>query len=111
MTNERSSTPVAMMLVGMAAGAAGALLLAPRSGKETREKIKGVTDNWQDHALTTTDKVSEKIKQGINKASTAVTEKANQATEVVDKTHAKAKQKINEADRSNHTVDELEDLV
>jgi gas vesicle protein len=56
---------LAAFLAGAAAGAVTALLLAPKSGAETREAIKGYVKEGAD-------KVSEKVKAVVHRAPAAV---------------------------------------
>lgn len=111
MTNQRTSTPVAMLLFGMAAGAAGALMLAPRSGRETRVKLKEAGKKWQDNALDASDKATDKVKLGIQKASTKLNTKADEAVEKIEATSSKAKQKFNSTDVATPYTDITEDIV
>lgn len=110
MTQQSSGPASAAFMLGALAGAAGALLLAPRSGQETREKLRLAKDNWQDHALNATDKLSGKVKRGIQKASNMAQERSDQAADAIDSAQAKTKQYIN---RTNQVrpLDKMEDLV
>jgi gas vesicle protein len=88
---QKTSEPTAMLFLGLLAGAAGALLLAPRSGRETREKVKEVGRKWQDDAARTRDTAAEKVKDGLDKVSSQVSEKADKAATKVDTLKTKAK--------------------
>jgi gas vesicle protein len=64
----RSQNPLIWCLVGAAAGAATALLLAPRPGKQTRAKLaKGWRDTL-DTAGDLTNELTEKARSVANKA-------------------------------------------
>jgi gas vesicle protein len=56
------------VVVGLAAGAVAALLLAPRSGKETREKLRQFKDKhpeWIENTKETSDRLISKTKASI----------------------------------------------
>ena len=110
MTQQSSSPASTAFMLGALAGAAGALLLAPRSGQETRDKLKLAKDNWQDHALNATDKMSDTVKRGIQKASSVARERGDQAEDAVDKAKAKTKHHINNTNQAQ-PLDKMEDLV
>ncbi len=80
----RQSEPMTMLLFGLLAGAAGALLFAPRSGRETREKMKEMGRKWQDKAMTQKDDMVGKVKEGLDKVSSEVSNKADQASNKVE---------------------------
>ncbi len=53
------------LLMGVALGAATALLLAPKSGTQLREEVAGAAEDWKSH-------VAEAITQGREKIVSAV---------------------------------------
>jgi len=54
-------------LLGGLVGAGFALLLAPQSGRETRQKIKELSDDVKEKAMGYVGDVKEKITSGIDK--------------------------------------------
>ncbi|MBK8651046.1 MAG: YtxH domain-containing protein [Elusimicrobia bacterium] len=48
MSDNTSSPSLAAFLVGAALGAAAALLLAPRSGRDTRRRLARWLEEWED---------------------------------------------------------------
>jgi gas vesicle protein len=55
-------------LLGGLVGAGFALLLAPQSGRETRQKIKDLTDDVREKTLGYVGEVKEKVTEGIDKS-------------------------------------------
>jgi gas vesicle protein len=92
------ATLMAFFLGGLV-GAGFALLLAPASGKETRERIKGFTDEamekaeqYIDEAKTKANVAVEKGKQFVEEKKTVISKAVEAGIEAFDKEKEKAGQ-------------------
>lgn len=105
--NNGKSTVVVASIVGALAGAATALLLAPKSGNELREDLnKGVSQmkdkaiDWKDQASEKTGELKEKAREKTADWKDEASEKAKdlkgQVTEQAKKTADKVDGKIQE---------------
>ncbi len=68
MSNEKgfsAGSLILAFLIGGIAGAAAALLLAPQSGKETREKISDLAEDVSDKAKELRDRVKSGVKEAV----------------------------------------------
>ena len=100
MGNEESgrstgSTLLAFFIGGLV-GAGVALLLAPQSGKETRQKIKGLTDEAKEKATKYAEEVKSKVTSTVGKGKELVEEKKSLITTAVEagkEAYAKEKEK------------------
>ncbi|MBI5191725.1 MAG: YtxH domain-containing protein [Nitrospirae bacterium] len=79
MSEDRYSTGsvVLAFVVGGLVGAGIALLTAPQSGRETREKIKDLTEDAKDKIKTLTAEAKDKIQQTYEQGKDAVADKKN----------------------------------
>ncbi len=68
-------TMVAAFLVGGLVGAGIALLTAPRSGKETREKIKELTEDAKEKILSVAEDAKHRIQDTVKHGKDVVHEK------------------------------------
>ena len=59
--DEHNRTVIVALVVGALAGAGLALLLAPQSGKRTRQQIADLAEDLKDYATDLTDKVRTKV--------------------------------------------------
>lgn len=59
MPQNDDSSSIAWFLAGVALGAAGALLFAPRTGRETRESLAGAAERGRDYAQRKSGEVAE----------------------------------------------------
>jgi len=73
--NFSTGSLVLALLVGGVVGAGIALLTAPRSGKETREKIKSLTDEAKGKIVSYTEEAKMKIADTLSKGKDIVQEK------------------------------------
>ena len=62
-------------ILGGVVGAGVALLLAPQSGRETRQKIRQFTEDVKDKAVDYVDEVKEKVSSSIDKGKELYEEK------------------------------------
>ncbi len=97
-------------LRGVLAGLAIGYLTAPRSGKETREKLSQGMDDLQRQWEDGVDQVKSQVDRVVGKASNSANQYANEAEQIFDKYkeegQAKADQKLGQAKRAyNNTVD------
>jgi gas vesicle protein len=65
-------------LIGAAAGFVSGILLAPKSGKETREEIKSDALKFKDAAVKEVNDTSDKVKAEASKLKKDVTDKAEE---------------------------------
>lgn len=99
-------------LTGILTGVAIGLLTAPRSGKETREKLKEEANKRSGDLKDQWSKGVEQVKQGYEQAKTQVGEYADKAKQQIDSYKSQAQ---NEYDKQrtksqyNDKVDELAD--
>jgi len=71
-------------LLGGLVGAGFALLLAPQSGRETRQKIKDLTDDVKEKAMEYAGDVKEKVTSTIDKGKEVYEEKKSIITSAID---------------------------
>ena len=65
-------------------GAGFALLLAPQSGRETRQKIKDLTDDVKEKAMGYVGEVKEKVTTGVDKGRDLYEEKKSIITTAIE---------------------------
>jgi gas vesicle protein len=79
MGNEESGcstgSTILAFLIGGLVGAGVALLLAPRSGEETRQKIKELAEEAKEKATKYTEEVKSKVTSAVGKGKELVEEK------------------------------------
>lgn len=84
-TNDNGSSALTVFLSGAALGAVAALLLAPKSGEETREDIKkamnDIRDNVSDKVSSGSDAAKTKLTDAVNMTKTVATESKRAARE------------------------------
>ncbi|HJQ08758.1 MAG TPA: YtxH domain-containing protein [Candidatus Saccharimonadales bacterium] len=86
-------------LAGIGAGAAAALLLAPRSGQETREQLKGRVQEARTKAQQKMHEQADRMKERLNKAADTAKDTIDQGQEAADK----AADKVQSRTRRNST--------
>lgn len=97
---ERGRSTGSMILaffVGGLVGAGVALLLAPQSGKETRQKIKELADDAKEKAAKYAEEVKSKVTSTVEKGKELVEEKKSLITTAVEagkEAYAKEKEKL-----------------
>ena len=87
MANDRGCSLGAVGLAfvtGGLAGAAIALMLAPRSGRESQEQLRGYARRAEEHVHDLSDKATEFMDQAIDKGHEFVQEKKMVLAEVVE---------------------------
>jgi gas vesicle protein len=77
MSEERGSAPAILLafLLGGVVGAGLALLFAPQSGKETRERIKDLTDEVREKAEGAIEEIRDKVKETLDVGKKTLEEK------------------------------------
>jgi gas vesicle protein len=83
--------------IGGLVGAGVALLLAPQSGKETRQKIKELVDDAKEKATKYGEEVKSKVTSAVGKGKELVQEKKSLITTAVEagqEAYAKEKEKL-----------------
>lgn len=83
--------------IGGLVGAVVALLLAPQSGKETRQKIKELTDDAKEKAAKYAEEVKSKVTYPVEKGKELVEEKKSLITTAVEagkEAYVKEKEKL-----------------
>jgi gas vesicle protein len=97
---ERGRNTGSMILaffVGGLVGAGVALLLAPQSGKETRQKIKGLADDAMEKAAKYAEEMKSKVTSDVEKGKELIEEKKSlikTAVEAGKEAYAKEKEKL-----------------
>jgi gas vesicle protein len=81
---EKNSGSVGSFLVGLAVGAGIALLLAPKSGEETRRDIARQARQARDRARDLADDASRHVSRRNTEARDAVTQRVDRARQAVD---------------------------
>ncbi|MFZ3138526.1 MAG: YtxH domain-containing protein [Thermodesulfovibrionales bacterium] len=71
-------------LLGGLVGAGFALLMAPQSGRETRQKIKDLTDDVKEKAMGYVGEVKEKVTTGVDKGRDLYEEKKSIITTAIE---------------------------
>ena len=101
MGNEESGRSTGSIIlaffIGGLVGAGVVLLLAPQSGKETRQKIKGLTDEAKEKATKYAEEVKSKVTSAVGKGKELVEEKKSLITTAVEAgkgAYAKEKEKL-----------------
>ena len=79
-----AGTVVLAFLAGAAIGGAIALLTAPRSGRETREKIRGTADDMRERLQSIVAEAEAKIRQTLDEGGNAWHEKQETFKTVVE---------------------------
>jgi gas vesicle protein len=83
--------------IGGLVGAGVALLLAPQSGKETKQKIKELADDAKEKAAKYAEEVKSKVTSTVEKGKELVEEKKSLVTTAVEagkEAYAKEKEKL-----------------
>ena len=104
----RPSEPMALILMGMLAGAAGALLFAPRSGRETREKVKEMSTKLRDDTMHAKEELVSKVRGGAEKVSSEIQEKAETVADKMDTAKSRGGRKTSELNRATPYTDSME---
>lgn len=87
MTDDRGCSLGAVRLAfvtGGLTGAAVALLLAPQSGRESREQVRGYARRAEDHVHELADKATQVLDQAVDKGREFIKEKQAVVTEAVE---------------------------
>ena len=71
-------------VTGGLAGAAVALLLAPQSGRESREQVRGYARRVEDHVHELADKATQVLDQAVDKGCEFIKDKQAVVTEAVE---------------------------
>lgn len=82
--------------IGVAAGAAVALIYAPQSGVETRDQLKRGFDDASDYVKDASAKVGDQAQDAFNRGKSAVSSAVDSATSVASLATDAAKKKISE---------------
>ncbi|MBI5854987.1 MAG: YtxH domain-containing protein [Nitrospirae bacterium] len=87
MADERGFSPGAVglaFLSGALIGAAAALLLAPKTGRETRDQLRGYARRAEDGVKDLADKAGEALDRAVDRGLDLVQEKKSMLTEAWD---------------------------
>jgi len=87
-------------LLGSAVGAGLALLLAPQSGRETREKIRELAEDAKNKASTYADQIKGSVTSTVEKGKDFFEEKQSMITTAVEagkKAYEKEKERLSKA--------------
>lgn len=87
MDNDRgfsSGTVFMAFILGGAVGAGLAILFAPQSGKETRDKIRGLADDAKEKASQYTEQMKDKIASTIEEGKGLLEEKKSIITSAIE---------------------------
>ncbi|MEW6584667.1 MAG: YtxH domain-containing protein [Nitrospirota bacterium] len=84
-------------LLGGIVGAGFALLMAPESGRETRQRIRRFTDDVKDKAMDYVEDMKEKVTSGVDKGKGYFDEKKSMITSAIEagkEAYEKEKEKL-----------------
>ena len=86
MTEERGSAPAVLLafLLGGVVGAGLALVFAPLSGRETRERIKDLTEEVKEKAEGAIEEIRDKVKETLDVGKKTLEEKKSILTAAVE---------------------------
>ena len=105
---ERSSS-IGSFLWGALIGAGVALLLAPRSGEETREVLRAKGRRLRTRAEDTADDIQSRLEEGYQRAKARVEEKFERARRNIGETRAGARDAVKAGKAAVHSArEELE---
>jgi len=93
----RTGSTILAFFIGGLVGAGVALLLAPQSGKETRQKIKELADDAKEKATQYAEEVKSKVTSAVGKGKELVEEKKSLITTAVEagkEAYVKEKEKL-----------------
>jgi gas vesicle protein len=82
------------LIIGAAIGAAAAILLAPRSGKETREKLVAAADQQKENLKNKWEQTKEAATDTVNSVKDSLLLKSMEAEEKVDSYADQAKSQV-----------------
>jgi gas vesicle protein len=103
------SSGIGAFLWGAIIGAGAALLLAPRSGEETREVLREKGRRLRDKAEDTADDLQARLEDGYEKAKARVEEKFERARRNIGETREGARDAVKAGKAAVHSArDELE---
>ena len=94
--SDKKGNAGAALLTGFAAGAAAGLLFAPKSGKESREKIKDQALKLQDKGVNMKKDLKDKATEGIDKMRETRHKAMDKVDETASEVETKAEAKIKE---------------
>jgi len=103
------SSAVAGLVIGGLAGAGAALLLAPQSGKETREQIQQKTVEIRDRTTETVGDAVAQVKSKTHQIKEDVQDKAHQITAGIQ--HKTDQIKVGASDKADQIKAEVNDKV
>jgi len=84
MSDSRSSDILVAFGIGALVGIAGALLLAPASGEETRRRLGAIADDMNKKTREGADKASEYVKDQAGKAGEYVKDQKERITHAIE---------------------------
>ncbi|MFD2572088.1 YtxH domain-containing protein [Spirosoma soli] len=100
------------VLAGVALGLAAGILLAPNSGKDTRDKIAGAVNDQAENLSDQWNKTATKAKEAFDSAKAKAGIAVNKAADTADKLSAKAESKADDlADESRSLLDRAKDAL
>lgn len=107
------------LFIGAAAGAVCALLLAPKSGEEMREELRGTAEETFDDLRDQAIEYSETVKAQFEDMTDALTDKINQYREQIEAKIQEIQDEVNqdivelneELDDLNKETDEIKDSL
>lgn len=103
MSSKRSGNMVLAGVIGAIAGAIGGLLLAPKSGKETRDEILKLAQNISKQIKTNAEDTETRAKQVFGEASKSAVDKYQQIRSTIISKVAAVKTAGNDIDKTNYS--------
>lgn len=104
-----SSEFVSGLVTGALIGLAAGILVAPRSGKDTRKKIAGAAREQADDLADQWDDAKSETKKGINTIKTNVSDSADKAIDQLDNYRNKVADKAE--DKATHLADDAKSAI
>jgi len=84
MSNSNSSDTFFAFVLGGLVGAVVGILYAPRAGKETREKIRAVTDDFGNQFVNAADGIREKSERAVSDVKERISEQKSKIEAAID---------------------------
>lgn len=107
-TDNQATNTAGLVMIAALAGAAAALLFAPKRGTEMREELKGRYNDMKSKSQSTVQDTQEKTAEAVESAAQKVKDTADKSKDVADQAASKARSSKKET--SNALLDDESDV-